>query len=308
MASKLPPGEGPLGPSGRVAPALPGTGDDILAGSIFRGQTDRLAALFYAHRARPPHVVWSPNRHDLASDIFEEVLDHVWSLPVHAGLPLSESFDVSRAPHARWLMHLDIEGFGRDFRYLHYGAGISEYYGRDMRGRRASEFGGHISQFFIALYRAAMQRRQIVLSEHEPPRSVFVRLWRRLIVPLVDGRGFVVRFAVTNLPENHLRSGLEVVPFPVVVADADRTIRFANEPARRLAADPAAADHGAPLDGLLGPGLDLPGDPLALLAEGAGPITLRRKLALPGLDDAQVTVGAARYRGIGLFVLTIQPG
>ncbi|MEM9145987.1 MAG: hypothetical protein AAGC57_07280 [Pseudomonadota bacterium] len=283
--------------------------DDLLAGSLFMGRTNRLDELFYAERARPPLVIWDPNRIDLQDAEFEAFVEQVNRLPTVRGLPLASAFDPARFMSREWLMLLESIGFGGDFRYLFYGSGVAEYYGRSLTGRRTSAIGGHISRFFIALYRAAMHRRQRVLSEHEPPSHVFVRIWRRLIVPLVDDTGFVTHFAVLNIPENHLRSGLEVVPFPCIVADRARMVRFANAEARRLAAPTRVWEYGEPLAALLGQDLVLPDEPEALLGPPSNPLQTRVSLDLPGRPGTpcQVHVGAARYRNEAIFVLTILP-
>ncbi len=284
--------------------------DDLLAASLFLGRLDRLAELFASAYGRPPHVVWSPSARELRSEAFDAFLAYCLSLPSHAGLPLASAFVAEETPGPGWLMLVEIEGFGRDFVYRAYGQNIADCYGRDMQGRRATEFGGHISRFFIALYRAAMQRRQVVLSEHEPPLSVFVRLWRRLIVPLVDRRGFVTHFAVMNLPENHLRAGLEVIPFPCIVADADRVVRFANDAARRLVGATDRRDHGVALASFLKVELDLPESPAELLAPSPSQRRLRARLPFPepGATEAEITVGATLYREAPLFVITLATG
>lgn len=283
--------------------------EDALAGDLFMGRTERLDQLFYAERARPPLVIWDPNRVDLQDPEFVSLVDRLSRLPSIRGLPLASAFDPAMVEHPEWLMHLESIGFGTDFRYLQYGAGVAEYYGRSLRGRNTSEIGGHISRFFIALYRASMHRRQCVLSEHEPPSQVFVRIWRRLIVPLVDDTGFVTHFAVLNLPENHLRDGLEVVPFPCIVADTEGFVRFANAAARDLAGHGRSWEHGSPLELILGQALDLPAEPSAFAGRDAGTHRQRLTLDLPGHGPlrCEVHVGAARYRSRSVYVITVLP-
>ncbi|GMG82065.1 hypothetical protein LNKW23_12780 [Paralimibaculum aggregatum] len=299
---------------GRCEPAVtPLAGlsdDDILAGSIFMGQSNLVAQLFIANHAQPPAVRWSPNRFDLRNEMFERFLAHCWSLPTHAGLPLADEFDPAATPYPDWLQLLEAERFGRDFRFLHYGERIAENFSRSFRALRVSDIGGHVGRFFVALYRSAMQRRQVVLSEHEPPRAVFVRLWRRLIVPLVDAQGYVTRFAVLIQPENDLRAGLDVVPMACIVADAQRRVCFANEAARALVPEAALLRNGTPLAACLAGDLALPQTPAALLEPAPRQIRLEARLMRPGgaLQPVAVVAGATRYRDTPFFVLTLQAG
>lgn len=283
--------------------------DDVLAGSLFMGRTERLDELFYAQRARPPLVIWDPNRIDLQDAEFVSFIDQLSQLPAVRGLPLASAFDAAAISQSEWLMHLEVLSFGNDFRYLRYGSGVAEYYGRSLEGRLTSDIGGHISRFFIALYRASMHRRQCVLSEHEPPAQVFVRIWRRLIMPLADETGFVTHFAVLNIPENHLRTGLDVVPFPCLVVDQDRMVCFANAGARKLARLDRSWEHGGALEALLGCELDLPADPESLIASDAAPMRKTVTLDLPGgrAQTCEVHISAARYRSRAVFVITVLP-
>lgn len=291
------------------APRLKRSYDDALAGSLFMGRTDRLDELFYAQRARPPLVIWDPNRIDLQDTEFVSFIDELSRLPAVRGLPLASAFDASKIVQSDWFMHLEVLNFGNDFRYLKYGTGVAEYYGRSLEGRLTSEIGGHISRFFIALYRASMHRRQCALSEHEPPTNVFVRIWRRLIMPLADETGFVTHFAVLNLPENHLRAGLDVVPFPCLIVDKDRLVCFANSGARQLAGLDRTWEHGGPLEALIGCNLDLPPDPESLISPNNAPIRRMVSLDLPGQHDrtCEIHIAAARYRSRAVFVITVLP-
>lgn len=296
-----------------ASPSLsPGAGhltsdDDLLAASLFRGQSDPLAAMFRTERERPPLIIWSPHPRDLDSEQLDAFLAYCWGLPSHAGLPKAASFDPAAAPNPGWLMVLEVEGFGRDFRYVYYGEAVAEFASRRMQGRRSSEIAGHLGRYFAALYRAAMQRRQIVLAEHEPPRRFFVRLWRRLIVPLVDDQGYVVRFAVLNLAENHLRTGLDAVPLPCLVADVSGSIRFANTAARRLVPAPARWQEGSTLEAYFGTPLPLPEDPVAMVDAEPQRLDILAAPDLPGKGAAplRVVVGAIRFRDVPLLVLTL---
>lgn len=282
--------------------------DEFLASSLMLGRMAPVSKLFYDVRMRPPLVVWSPNRVDLPSYVLRDFLDYCESLMVGGGLPRADAFRLRDAPHGDWILLLENIGFGRDFRYLHYGAGIADYYGKSMQDRLVSEFQGHIGRFFLALYRAALHRREIVLSEHEPPQSVFVRVWQRLIVPLVDKEGYTERFAVLNLPDNQLRAGLEAVPFACIVVDADRVVRYANKAARDLRPGFETWEHGASIEALLGREVNLPESPVELLEPVPSAIHETAVMDLPDAPRTRVEIhiAATRYRDLALYVITVR--
>ncbi|CAN0605169.1 unnamed protein product, partial [Ectocarpus sp. 12 AP-2014] len=59
---------------------------------------------------------------------------------------------------------------------------------------------GVVMDFFYAVYRAVLIRPEPLYTEHEPPAEVGVKLWHRLMLPLVDDGGKVIRVLVGNVP------------------------------------------------------------------------------------------------------------
>jgi PAS domain-containing protein len=217
-----------------AAPARPPLALDGLARDLAAGRTDTLGALFGRHGAAAPVVIWAPTEADFAHPAIRAFARLCIAAMDDMGRVPRAAFEAADLSHVRdWLMLVDVEGAGADFRYAHYGAEIRATYQRDMTGACASAIGGHVSAFFVALYRAALARRQWALSLHEPPPEVFARRWQRLIVPLDEG-GRITRFAVLNVAENELRMGLEALPDPMLVARADGGMLFANRAARRI--------------------------------------------------------------------------
>ncbi|MEN0002413.1 MAG: hypothetical protein AAF940_16170, partial [Pseudomonadota bacterium] len=136
--------------------------------------------------------------------------------------------DLDIHPFSPWVMVLEPVPEQSDFRYLKYGTEIAAMFGRDMTGHCTSEIGGHISDFFVALYAAVIIRKQSVLSVHEPPSGVFATVWRRLIYPLLDENGEVHMIAAVNVPDNELSAGLEALPDPALVTRQDGVLMYAN--------------------------------------------------------------------------------
>lgn len=104
-------------------------------------------------------------------------------------------------PIARNLMLLEPvvkPGSGYDYIYRIYGPDIAQRYGRDMTGKRASDFPAGISMLFMQLYESVMRNAWPIYSQHAPPKAVKVEHWVRLILPL--GRDSVEWLLVVNQP------------------------------------------------------------------------------------------------------------
>ena len=280
---------------------------EALAASLTSGPDVHLRALFNAAGARPPVVLWSPRPEEMHHPALRHLADLCGGHADAQGkVPASAITPERLEAVADWLMLIDVEGDGGPYRYRHYGRRISDHFGRDMTGLTTSDFGGHISLFFSALYTAAARSGAWVLSEHEPPRDVFVRAWQRLIVPLVDDAGRVIRFAAVNIPENELRAGLELMVDPVFVLDAAQGIQYSNQAARRFFGVTSPRPAPATLKDVTGiavpPGLD----PAQLMTTGESVDSI--ELALNGVivERLVMTVSATQNRGQGYFVVVMR--
>jgi PAS domain-containing protein len=212
---------------------------ESLTQDLIEGRRRRLREMFSAQGASTPIVIWDPSDPDLRHPVVRAFAARMRGLRDADGRMSVAAFEeADLAGFEDWMMVLETvlnaSGAAVDFRYLHYGSDIAANYGRDMTGQLTSDIGGYISVFFTALYQAVMARGDWVKSMHEPPSEVFARTWRRLIVPLHDGEGHVVRIAVLNVADNDLRAGLEAVPDPVMVVAQSGNVTFANRAARSL--------------------------------------------------------------------------
>ncbi|MEM6660459.1 MAG: PAS domain-containing protein, partial [Pseudomonadota bacterium] len=195
--------------------------------------------LFEQHETCSPSVLWNPSIFDIPHPIITEFANFMHSGRVDArALGTGEIFEGEKHAFEPWFMALEPLSDGSDFKYLQYGSEIAAMFGRDLTGGCTSEIGGHISDFFIALYAAVLVRKQSVLSVHVPPTGVFATVWRRLIFPVLDETGEVRMIAAVNVADNELRAGLEALPDPALVAGEDGTLMYANAAARRLFGDP----------------------------------------------------------------------
>jgi hypothetical protein len=99
-------------------------------------------------------------------------------------------------------MLLDLVEGGRDFRYRLYGSMIASISGFDMTGKLLSEHPAspYVTEFALASYRAAVQRREPVFSERHPVGAVQATRWQRVALPLIDDDGVVTRLLAGTAP------------------------------------------------------------------------------------------------------------
>ncbi len=279
---------------------------DLIAESLMPGRRDILRRIFNDHGARAPMIIWSPAVDELQSPLMRRFAEICRGFMDDTGQVPASAFSLEAlGPIAAWTMIVEPEG--DEFRYAHYGAGIAEHYGRDMTGETTRGFTTHIAQFFKALYRAAAERREWVLSEHEPPARIFVRSWRRLIVPLMDDAGeTVLRFAVANFPENELRAGLELITDPVFVLAEDQRVQYANRAAQRMFGFDTMRAHDADLTALCGVEVETPVSPEEMLSQGQVEDSLRLSLRGGIAERLVVTVSAAEHRGTAFYVVVMR--
>ncbi len=105
-------------------------------------------------------------------------------------------------PALGYVMLVDLVRGGEDFRYRLYGSRVAAISGFDVTGRLVSEHpaSAYIIEFTLALYRAALRRRLPVFSAHGPPATLHTAAWHRLVLPLADATGEVMRFLVGIVP------------------------------------------------------------------------------------------------------------
>ncbi len=277
----------------------------ILANSLAENDLTPVRAYFAAHGFPEPRLIWSPDPEAFGTPILRSFADVCDVLGEPGGCIAASDFGLDAFDGLeRWLMVLERDG--EHFRYAHYGAEIREHYGTDMTGKTTEDFGGYLSVFFSALYLATSTRAERVMSEHEPPRRVFVRASRWLIVPLVEPSGAVTGFVGASVPENELRAGLEMIVDPVIVTDRAAQVLYANAAAHqffRLSPGPLP-DLGTMT------GLDLKGlkPPEVLLARREVVERLELTQHASGLmDRVALSISAAEHRGHAYYVMQVRP-
>lgn len=279
---------------------------DLMTEGLMRGREDSVRRVFNDNGGREPVIIWSPHPEELEHPQLRRFAEICRGLEGPSGQVSEKAFDQQEfGTLTPWIMRLVPDG--DEYRYIYYGQGIADHYGRDMTGKTTADFTGHIAEFFKALYRASGNLGKAVISEHEPPSGVFVRTWRRLIIPLVDETGdTVVSFAAINLPENELRAGLELVIDPVFVLDAEHRVKYANRSAKKLFGTLERQMQNAQFRDVTDISLELPLSPGEMLAQGAVDdsvqLTLRNGIA----ERLVTTVSAAEHRGHAFYVVILR--
>lgn len=275
-----------------------------LADEIAQERYRRVRALFLRHGARPPYLLWQPREADLPAPPLAAIMRWWAGLPRVGALPAAEAIDPQAlGPVADHLLVVEpVEG-GQDFLYRRYGAAVARADGRDLTGRRASEFGNHAGLFVAATYRAVLTRRQPLYTEHEPPQNLFVTQYDRLVLPLADAGGGIGWLVVGNVPEAPMRTLVDTVMDGVLVLDRAGRIRMAN---------PAASEmFGADEAGLLGrPVAELLRAEFIAAGPGEGLVTRARE-ATARRDDGrafpvEVSIGEARRGRESLFIAVLR--
>lgn len=296
----------PVEPPAPQPPAGP-VSASLLADQLVRNETAGFRALFHAENSAAPMLIWSPDTLCLENSPlgnFAKVCD---GLAGSAGGALNRArFSLDPFGSIQdWMMVLR-RAPGGEMTYVHYGLGISRIYGQDMTGRRMGGFPDHITTFFRAAYDAVARRRERLLSVHQPPREVFVSTCRRLIVPLLDGAD-CTGFAVLNQPTNELRDGLEILPAPVLIADRDTIVRYANKEARQV----FDAGNFGPWDRSLfdyaGLDLDMDESPDQILRFGVARHRRTRSVRHQRIGRFMASVSAARHHATAFYVILLHP-
>ena len=280
---------------------------DLVTESLLPGRRDNLRAMFNAEGLPAPVVIWSPTDGELRSPRHRQFVQVCRDHEDAKGRIAANNIQIEDfGALADWLMVLDVEAGGDDFRYDYYGRSISDFSGLDMTGKRTSDFRGYLSTFFRGLYRAVLKTGRPVYSMHEPPKDVFIRSWQRLIVPLFGEAGDVTRLLTINVPDNEFQVGLELMVDPVFVVRADNSVIYSNRAARMMFNVPGGYGNHATISDLTGIDLDFPESAEDLLSQNRVIDSL--VLAPRGsiMERLAMTISAAEHRGQAFFVVVMR--
>jgi hypothetical protein len=170
---------------------------DIVADDI-----TAITAIFAEHGATAPGVAWNP-----AAEQFDAALRFLttyWrGLAGPDALPHLKQIDpLALRPALGYVMLLDLVENGRDFRYRLYGSMVASVSGFDMTGKLLSEHPAspYVTEFALAGYRAAVQRREPIYTERHPVGAIHATRWQRVAMPLVGDDGTISRILAGTAP------------------------------------------------------------------------------------------------------------
>lgn len=167
---------------------------------------DRLQPIRDAFRkegAQGPIIVWNPTASAMAARPLAALIEYWTALRENGGLPLAERIDPLEMRRALgYVMLVDVIENGEDFRYRLFGSAVASVSGFDMTGRRLSEHAAsaYLLEFSLALYRAALRRKEPVFSQYAPAGTKVTAEWHRVALPLADPLGAVTRLLAGTVP------------------------------------------------------------------------------------------------------------
>jgi hypothetical protein len=90
-------------------------------------------------------------------------------------------------PWIGYIMILDYIPETRDFRYRVYGTNISSESGFDVTNSLVSDFRNATGDFFLRVYREAIDKRALIYSVNSGLHSKFECDWHRIVCPVQHG-------------------------------------------------------------------------------------------------------------------------
>ena len=171
--------------------------------SIAEGILGPVRHVFHKNGARGPDMIWSPSLEQVASPPLRALLEYWTALREGDLLPSAGRIDpLGMRGALGYVMLVDVVGEGQDFRYRLYGSSLASASEFDMTGQLLSNHAAsaYIREFSLAAYRAALQRREPAFTEYAPAGTLVIAQWQRIVLPLVDESGVVVRFLSGAVP------------------------------------------------------------------------------------------------------------
>jgi hypothetical protein len=170
---------------------------------IVKGDLSAVRAHFRQVGAAGPTVIWQPRIDEVQQPQLKFLLAHWRELAGSRPMPHRDEVDaVDMRPALGFITILDVIEGGRDLRYRLYGSALADASGFDMTGRliSAHKARSHVSGFYFAVYRAALRRREPAFTDHGSAPDLATKGWQRVVLPLSDETGAVVRFLAGNVP------------------------------------------------------------------------------------------------------------
>lgn len=176
---------------------------DAMRNGLLTGDLGPLAAPFLKHGLRAPVIRWNPVAADLPTKQLPFVLNLWQGLRDANGRVTPEQIDpFGLKPALGYILLIDVLDDGADFYYRLYGSEVARVAGFDMTGKRTSQIvtGSLAGNFYIAGYRALLQRPEPLFTWHEMPMQITINNWDRIVLPLTGADGRITRILTCNMP------------------------------------------------------------------------------------------------------------
>ena len=161
----------------------------------------------YPGLPKPALVVIGPKSEDINNDELRPLYE-LWESYRRDDSPFPDESilsDEAIKPYARHmiLLKMIVDDGEIDYLYLRFGEEITKAYGRDMTGRKTSEFPSSVSAFFREVYDEVVMGNMPAYTEHAPPIGVSVEAWHRLVLPLGDTESMWLLVIIPSLSGYH---------------------------------------------------------------------------------------------------------
>lgn len=175
-----------------------------IADRLAIGDARALAPLFVGRDIPLPTMCWAPTSPDLAARQLVFLLEY-WNGLRGGGTmaPAKAIQPIEMRPALGYVCLIDVLDDGLDFHYRVYGSDIAHCVGADLTGTRLSAYtrSRWMLVFHAAAYRASTQRHEPLFTSYVPTSDIATTRWDRLILPLADDDGQVVRLLVGKVPQ-----------------------------------------------------------------------------------------------------------
>ena len=177
-----------------------------LAAQLSDGDLKAVRVQFASLGAAGPALLWQPAAEDIAPAQLRFLLTHWNRLRGAERFARADRIDpLEMRPALGYINMLDPVDEGRDFRFRLFGSAIAAAAEFDLTGELMSE--GKIAPFLmeyeLALHRAVFKRGEPALTSLTPPASLSQATWHKLVLPLADESGAIVRMLTGVVPVTH---------------------------------------------------------------------------------------------------------
>lgn len=175
---------------------------NAIADRLRDGDDGDARRLFTRAGGKAPTVIWNPDPEALPKDGLQFLLKHWRGMAGECSVPSVSALDpLDLRPVLGNVILIDVVDDGGDFRYRLYGTKIAHVSSADKTGCRMSEIDTLAAQFFYVVYRAVLLRPEPIYTYHHPTGTTNFRSWHRVILPLANASGEIVRFLVGCYPD-----------------------------------------------------------------------------------------------------------